>query len=860
MSHKKRKHQTNRLYQPLAIVALLSAGILQPILPVLAVGAPGGTPITNTATATFDNPNGGTVTVQSNTVSITVAEVAGISVTNAGFTDTNGGSVTTDDVLYYDFKITNTGNDATELYLPAPVLTGATLQTYTIISQNGTASTITIPPGGSLTSAIAGLTNTGVLLADQYITVRVEVKVTATNVGDSVTVALGETNDTAENLNTEVRTKDTSAPYAGAGEANLAGAPLNGEQEGTATNTVTVGIVPKYKSFATVLKTNAAPNLNNTSTSADDSIQYSLQLKVNNSAPVGTTGYTVTDLQPVESVKFSTSKTGASPSAKNVVIMSDAIPSGTRLADPTDTGYSAPVVPTDSSGIIWKVWYAYNSTIASANVNGNSPLEEVWTDQAPASVTEAATIKRIAFVKEGAVAKGVTATPGTFTVITTGLTTGGAVYNVAQVVGQAESGVNKPLVYDESGDQNPSNFDGSTPGANSDLTPTLFNTDTTVTGTVTDTTPANNDPGNNTGSGTGGENNVVTIAAPVVAGLLNGPNGAPSATGITDSQDDFTNKTISGVSGNQSTSVPLTSNPNAITFDNTIASSVTLNNVVLRPIDAAAAKGVDSVPGNDASYDVSAAIPANTTVTITATVAGVLRTATYTYTSGTFNLTSSTTAGAGDATANPIIFATLNGGVSVGYKVDVDLPQTGTNSLQGYSIPIVAYVEGEGVGQTGYGVLNPTDQSPNLTIDRLYTGFMKVDKQVRVLDATGTVIMPFTATPTYLPRPGEILEYRINYQNIATAPAGSGSVTLSATNFNVVEDGLSTNNWAGLTTHVLTKAVATLGSVSFYNSTIAVATPGAGVAEATSNTGYVNTIGTVAPTATGNFMFQRKLN
>jgi hypothetical protein len=868
----KSQNAKKKLSRQMAVVALLSAGILHPMLPVLALGTAGGTSIENTATATFDNPNGGTTTVESNKVTITVAEVAGITVANAGFTDVNGSSVTTNDVLYYDFRITNTGNDATGVYLPAPNVTGASLTSYTIINPTTGAVIATIPNTGGSTIDLNGLANRGILLADESYTVRVTVEVTATTVGADVTVTLGDGTAAAEGApNLEVRTVDSPSNYA-TGEANPTGAPVNGEQEGTATNTVQVGVVPNYKSFATILKTNATPALNNVTISTDDTIQYGLQLKVDSSAPIGTTGYTTMDLLPVESVQFSSSKNGTSPSNKNVVIMSDRIPTNTRLAVSTDAGYSAPVVPTDSSGVVWKVWYAYDNTVASGNLATNSPLEEIWTDQAPANALEAATVKRIAFVKEGAVAKGVTTTVGNFTVVTNGMTTGGQVLNIAQVVGQSEAGSNKKLVYDESGDQNPSNFEGTTPDANSDLTFANFNSNTTVTGSV-DTTN-NTDPGGNNGTGLGGENNVVSIGAPLAAGLLNGPANAPSASGSNDNQDDFTNKTTNGVSGNQSASIALTSDPGAIPFTNTVASSVNLNNVVLRPISAATAKAVDNVAGNDTSYDVSAAIPVNTKVTITATVAGVVRTATYNYSGTDFVLESSTTGGASDgATPTPIIFASFNGGVSVNYTVEVDLPQTNTNSLQGYSIPIVAYVEGDGVGQTGYGDLNLSgnqDQSPNVTINRLYTGFIKVNKEIRVLDANGNPISDptrsnistFTATPTSQPKPGEILEYRITYENIATAPvAGSGSVSLSAGNFKVVEDGRATvNTWGLTTTHVLTKAAATNGTTSYYDSSIVVASPGPGVAEATSNTGYVNTIGTVTPNTSGTFTFQRKLN
>lgn len=849
----------------------------------MAAGTPAGATISNTATATFDNPNGGgTVTVTSNTVSITVAEIAGISVTNAGFTDVNGSSVTTDDVLYFDFKVTNTGNDTTGIYLPVPNVVGATATSYDIINPTTGAVIANVPLTGGSTINLAGLSSNGngILNPDESYTVRVTVSVTATNVNDPVTVTLGDGTDNAEGTpNPEVRTTD--APDGTADEVN--GTPTNGEQEGTATNTVTVGSAPRFKAFATVLKTATAPVLNNVLVSTDDVVQYGLQLKVDNNAPAGTTGYTVTDLQPVSSVNFSANKNGSGTlERRNVVIMSDAIPANTRIALPSDPGYRAPVVPTDSSGVVWRTWYAYSN--ATGNVAANTALEDVWTDQAPSNVAEAGLVKRIAFVKEGVVAKGVTTTSGTFSVVTNGISAGGSIYNIAQVVGQSVPGADQILVYDESGDQNPSNFDGATPNSSSDLTLAQFNTDgannsgeaTPLTGIVTDATPGV-DPGNNIGSGPAGEVLVTSIGGPLTAGLLNGPANAPSALGPTDNQDDFTNKSINGVSGDQSSSA-LATDPEAYTFTNTVASSATINNVVIRPISATEAKAVDSNPANDASFDVSAAVPNGTVVIIRATVPVAasggnpattrLDTATYTLTGGVYVLTSSTSGGSNDTTAKPIVFGDFVGGVPVNYEVRVDLP-AGTASLQGYSIPVVAYVEGDGVGQPGYGELNVSgnvDQSPNVTINRLYTGFMKVDKEVRVLAADGiTELQAFSKNPSYQPKPSDILEYRITYQNISTAPSGSGSVTLSATNFKVLEDGLrSPNNWGSFTDHVLTKAVGKSGTtVSYYNGLFtSLSDPGTSVAESTTITGYVNTIGTVAPSpsvANGNFTFQRTL-
>ncbi len=94
------------------------------LLPTLANTAPG-TTINNTATGSFeDSNNPGTVTsIESNTVSVTVAEVAGITITQSaipeeapsGVTDAganqDNGEINPDDIIYFTYKITNVGND-----------------------------------------------------------------------------------------------------------------------------------------------------------------------------------------------------------------------------------------------------------------------------------------------------------------------------------------------------------------------------------------------------------------------------------------------------------------------------------------------------------------------------------------------------------------------------------------------------------------------------------------------------------------------------------------------------------------------------------------------------------------------------
>lgn len=77
------KQKQSRLYRTVVATALLANGIFQFIAPVLADGTTAGTTISNTATATYEDPNVPNTPINStsNTVTVTVAEVAGITVT-----------------------------------------------------------------------------------------------------------------------------------------------------------------------------------------------------------------------------------------------------------------------------------------------------------------------------------------------------------------------------------------------------------------------------------------------------------------------------------------------------------------------------------------------------------------------------------------------------------------------------------------------------------------------------------------------------------------------------------------------------------------------------------------------------------
>ena len=245
----------------LAIVVLAGNGLAPLFLrPVAARAAtPAGTTITNTATGSFADPDalGTKIEVTSNEVTVRISEVAGITIAASGVSD--DGAVNPGDTIFYDFTITNVGNEDTLFFLPdAP--SSVTNGSYDLSSDpiqlieftDGSGGTvdltpanseisapITIPSGGSTTdtllAGLTGITN-GLIPADGTVLLRVPVTVDAgVSNGDIVTVIMGDTTDSgsgtqnqpdnADGATTnEVRTVD---PTAGDTDDD----PVNGERE-----------------------------------------------------------------------------------------------------------------------------------------------------------------------------------------------------------------------------------------------------------------------------------------------------------------------------------------------------------------------------------------------------------------------------------------------------------------------------------------------------------------------------------------------------------------------------------------------------------------------------------------------------
>jgi hypothetical protein len=87
-----------------------------------------------------------------------------------------------------------------------------------------------------------------------------------------------------------------------------------------------------------------------------------------------------------------------------------------------------------------------------------------------------------------------------------------------------------------------------------------------------------------------------------------------------------------------------------------------------------------------------------------------------------------------------------------------------------------------------------TITATNETIDRLYTGFVRLDKSVTVVDA---------AANSTVAAPGAEIEVTVTYSNVTTA-GGVGNSLLTAHNLVINEDGsAASNNWAQTTEHVV---------------------------------------------------------
>jgi len=264
-----------------------------------------------------------------------------------------------------------------------------------------------------------------------------------------------------------------------------------------------------------------------------------------------------------------------------------------------------------------------------------------------------------------------------------------------------------------------------------------------------------------------------------IGAVLVGPSGAPAAVGPTDNNDDYSNKAVNtGIAG-----VPpggVTTASGQIVYVNTIQNTGNTSDTFT--IDAPT-------------------VPAGFTVEVS-TDGG----ASYTTVSG------------GGSVALAIAHAS-----SANINVRITEP-SGNTVLTGYDTIIRA-------------TSVATPAAFNRTIDRLYTGFVRLDKAFTVANGTGVG----AATD---PVPGAVITYNITYTNVSTSNGDANCVKLTASNLVITEDGLvAPNNWGTYTTNS--------GSPS---------DSGSGTVVTVSATKYTDTIASLAPGASAVFTFLRSIN
>ena len=901
-------HSIAKKYFPALIsAALLAASLFQFSRPVFSAGTTAGQTIRNTATGTYKDNEGNDYTIDSNTVEVTVAKVAGITNIPSGFSDDTSSatntSVLTGDTVSFTFTITNVGNDTSNIHIPTIA---------DIVAANGTKGldtsslvmTADLNGDGNFTAVTLDANDNFIVEdvpANGQIFIKVTGEVTATAAGAPIEVLLGDTGSNTDpndpvadtqnqfdngqdgdvaQADDEVRTLNPTTQTPGV--TNLA---PDEQKEASAVRQVFLGSNPL--AAVKIEKTRGTVQDGATADLDDNIIPYDLELEVLTSTPssLNTPG-------ELEGRDFTGRMPAGIADTTNLILVSDAIPEGTIL--------NALPSQFTENGRIWTPVYAIaEPTYDPAQ---NLAADQInWVDASTVG-TNLSQVTRVGWVydaNQGTIKPGDTVSGFSFDVITDGLDPddGGTVANIAQVFGRTfdgnpADGANGPKVFDESGDQDPSNFNGTNPGPDETVLSSRGLANPAGHGVDSEN---NNNANDADPDSPGGEDNVITIGAP--GDLINGPDGQPAATGnvfITDPDNDhdFQNKGIDNFADanggdNPQQGAGHTLNPNAVVFTNTLSNpgSEPLSNVLLQPINPS----FDGFGGTDTD------LKDGTKVTINLGTQQAIYTYTLNDTDGTFTLDSNTAA----APSQPIRIPTLAVGVPLDYTVTVDLPNNTELStdhvdndpdkplIGGFPVPIIAFIDPNNNGTPDAG------ENSNYTVNQVYTGFIKVEKQVKVVrDGTDVGGMGFANdNADKKPLPGDVLIYRVNYRNISEPQVGNGNNLVlegidvmidengTLDNITAVTDG---NNW-GLdnngdgdldTINVQNTAADTSnGTITYYTGTSAAnSTDVYSVDTLTSAgttdpgdavTGYRVTVPSVPPTAEDNpfrFTFQRKVD
>ena len=266
--------------------------------------------------------------------------------------------------------------------------------------------------------------------------------------------------------------------------------------------------------------------------------------------------------------------------------------------------------------------------------------------------------------------------------------------------------------------------------------------------------------------------------------VLIGPNGQPAAVGPTNNNDDYTNRsTTVGISGVAPGGVTSAADATGVVFTNTVQNT-----------------------GNaDDTFTLSApTVPAGFTVEVSA--------------NGGTNYT--------DVTSGGTVNLAVAYGSSAQILVRIKTAAAGQAVLTGFDAVI----------QAASGI---TPANSNRTINRYYTGFIRLVKTYTITNSTGIG----GATDAV---PGAVITYTITYTNIAST-GGTNNSTLTANNLVITENGnAAPNNWGANTDHVVNQATDSRGGTI------------TGDAAATS-TLLTDTLATLPAGQSGTFTFKRQI-
>jgi uncharacterized repeat protein (TIGR01451 family) len=278
----------------LPIALLLGSQSWLWLRPVRAASPTPGTIIENQATGSYvDDADNSTKNIESDKVTLTVAEVAGITISDPAISEPSAATiganaasyqgiagVNENDILYFDFVITNAGNDPTQFFIPgAPfqVSNGnfdrAQYGSVQIIEvKDGTGAVVPLPGGVTKIDIPAVGANTGdvgilgipggAITVGGSVKVRIPIKVTGTSGVVKVTLGDTGTNDngagtsnqtytasstTGADVKTTDNSNNTSLNNPISGEAD--GTPVGGEKEASRYGATNIVASPQIQGF-----------------------------------------------------------------------------------------------------------------------------------------------------------------------------------------------------------------------------------------------------------------------------------------------------------------------------------------------------------------------------------------------------------------------------------------------------------------------------------------------------------------------------------------------------------------------------------------------------------------------------------